>query len=158
MDDISVYLADHTTANIQDVANMFAGRAELIKECNETTKDETVYGNGCNYTDLCDDADAIGISRIMENKSLYTHLLSDSMEEYYDNLSPVKRYSQYQYDSLSFDSLEDLYRDLYIKTYIGTASILDPFKNGASVDVEIAACKAFANYIWTKIDTIENVN
>ena len=80
MDDISVYLADHTTANIQDVANMFVGRAELIKECNETTKDETVYDNGCNYTDLCNDADAVGISRIMENKSLYTYLLSDSME------------------------------------------------------------------------------
>ncbi len=143
MSGISAYLATYPSEDVQTVANMFIG------SCTDNLGSN--YSIGCNYTDLCDDADAIGLSRIMEGKSIYTHLLSDSMEEYYNNLSTTKRYSQYQYDSLSFDSLEDLYRDLYTKTYVGAASILDIFKEGASVDVQIAACKAFANYIWTKI-------
>ena len=115
--------------------------------CNEDLRNEIRIANVKQW----EVADAIGISRIMGNKSLYTHLLSDSMEEYYDNLSPVKRYSQYQYDLLSFNTLDSLYSSLCDQVYVGIISPLDILKKYASIDVEKAACKAFANYIWTKI-------
>ena len=80
------------------------------------------------------------------------------MEEYYDSLSTVKRYSQYQYDNLDFSSLNALYEDLCSKLFVSSASLLDRLKGEASEEIERAACKAFANYIWTKIDTIESAN
>ena len=137
---------------------MFIGRAEAIIELDKVTNKEHTYSNGCNYTDLCDDADAIGLSRIMNSKSVYTHILSDSMEEYYDSLSTVKRYSQYQYDNLSFSSLNNLYEDLCSKLFVTSASVLDILKGEATEEIERAACRAFANYIWYKINAIESVN
>lgn len=139
MNNIQLYMNDNETEDVQDAANMIIGAsAENI-------------ASGCNYTDLCDDADAIGISRIIESKSIYTHLLSDSMCEYYSTLSTVKRYSQYQFDDLSFNSLNSLYTNLYEKLYVGIVSPLDVFKKGASLDIQEAACWAFANYLWSKI-------
>ena len=143
MSGISAYLDKNSFEDVQTVANMFIG------SCEENLGDD--YSIGCNYTDLCDDADAIGISRLMGEESTYAHLLSDSMNDYYNNLSIVKRYSQYKYDYLSLNSLDSLYTTLCVQTDVGVASPLDIFKGGASEIVQRAACKAFANYIWTKI-------
>jgi len=138
MANIHFYMNTHATEDVQDVANMIIGASPDI------------IASGCNYIDLCDDADAIGISRIIEGKSVYTHLLSDSMCEYYCTLSTVKRYSQYKYDIIDVESLESIYTALYILMDVYVSSPLGLLKGGATQEEQIAACKAFAHYLWAK--------
>lgn len=106
----------------------------------------------CNFTDICDDADAIGISRILARKQEDTHTLSKTLKEYYNNLTTKQRYSQYQYDGLDFSSLENLNSSIWNKMdgKLEWIYLFNNLKGESTIEEQKAACKAFANYIWRK--------
>lgn len=114
-------------------------------------------GLQCNFTDLCDDADAIGIADMLKRKSQDVHTLSQTLREYYGSLTTKKRFSQYAKDGLDFSSFEKLNESVWNKmndifAFVDSQT-LKRFKGlkGESTEVEQkAACRSFANYIWKK--------
>lgn len=148
MEDIHIYKKFYPNFSIQQVANLFIGSRK--ENFPKDIKDSITVQ--CNYTDFCDDNDAIALSRIIKSKSATAHVLTDAMQEYYSNLSAAKRYSQVAYDGLDFSSLSNL--EVSVRSYMIDAdgiSALDLLKGGASIDEQIAACKAFSNYLYSKI-------
>ena len=105
----------------------------------------------CNYIDLCDDADAIAISRAVKSSEASLRTLSSAMTEYYSDLSTAKRYSQYKYDGLDFSSSTLLYLSVYQKVCADNATALEILKGGATAEEQIAACKAFSEYLFRKV-------
>ncbi len=68
-------------------------------------------GNECHFIDLCDDADAIGISRILKTDNGVNNL-SDAMRTYYSSVTKSKRYLQYARDGLDFTDINSLTRTI----------------------------------------------
>lgn len=99
----------------------------------------------CNYTDLCDDADCIAISRLIDESENETHILSQSMLNYYSNLTTRERYSQYGKDGLDFSRMYNTARVRYFDLALW---YLD---GGASMEERNAGCLAFANYILWRL-------
>lgn len=76
----------------------------------------SLFLESCSYiTDLCDDADAIGITRLLRTKRPSTHILSETMIKYYSNLTKKERYMQYQNDGLDYSDLNTLSNSIYKK-------------------------------------------
>lgn len=121
---------------------------ELISKSNELIGSENCR---CNYTDLCDDADAIALSRKIEVDKKNPHILSEAMKSYYSTLTTKKRYSQYAYDGLNFSSLENLGKSICLKMFGAEGvllfllwGILTPLKE------RVMACVSLACYLWYK--------
>ncbi|WP_282925790.1 glycoside hydrolase domain-containing protein [Helcococcus kunzii] len=112
----------------------------------------------CNYTDLCDDADAIGISGMIRKRGNGTHVLSESMELYHKDLTQSIRFSQYGKDSIDittpgliYDSIKRRFSGVLEKTALG---LLKMFFEDATEDDKNLAYKAFSEYIYRKINDI----
>ena len=135
MADIHVHMEDKPTSNLQIEANELIGSTKI----------------SCNYIDLCDDADAIAISRAVKSSEASLRTLSSAMTEYYSDLSTVKRYSQYKYDGLDFSSSTLLYLSVYQKVCADNATALEILKGEATAEEQIAACKAFSEYLFRKV-------
>lgn len=121
---------------------------ELISKSNELIGSENCR---CNYTDLCDDADAIALSRKIEANKKNPHILSEAMKSYYPTLTTKKRYLQYEHDGLDFSSLENLGKSILLKMFGVEGAglfllwgILTPIKE------RVAACVSLACYLWYK--------
>lgn len=105
----------------------------------------------CNYTDLCDDADAIALSRALENNSSSTYALSNAMENYYSELTTQKRYLQYSYDGLDFSSLQELAYSVGAKMLGASSQLLVVFWELSTSIEKAHSCVSFACYLWNKI-------
>lgn len=109
----------------------------------------------CNFTDLCDDADAIGISELIKNKKFNKNILTDSLKEYYNNLNISKRYNQYSRDGLDLRTPELIYKSVKEKFSGFMEKIMfDVFNTlvgDASDEDKDLAYKAFGDYIYRKL-------
>ncbi|MBF0714970.1 LysM peptidoglycan-binding domain-containing protein [Gemelliphila palaticanis] len=155
MADVHNYKEKLPNVDVQLIANAVIGGHK--ENPSNLIRNNINLGLRCNFTDICDDADAIGISRILSRKQEDTYTLSKTLKEYYNNLTTKQRYSQYQYDGLDFSSLENLNSSIWNKMN-NIASSLDEatikkfkdFKGDSNELEQKAASKAFANYIWRK--------
>lgn len=111
-------------------------------------------GNKCHFVDLCDDADAIGVSRILKTDKGVNNL-SDAMRAYYSGITKSKRYMQYKYDGLDFTDINSLTRT--IKAVMNSVLTKIPFlglntlKGGATEQEQDACCYALAYYLMRQI-------
>lgn len=112
-------------------------------------------GNECNFTDFCDDADAIGISRIMSRGTSVTSNLSKALNEYYTNLTQVSRYSQYKHDGLDFTNIEKLtetVKSTMNHSFTNAPKFgLNKLKGNSTKEEQDACCSAFAYYLMRKL-------
>lgn len=149
MKDIHEYKKYYPDLSIQKVADLFIGshKENFPKDIRDKIDIH------CNYTDFCDDNDAIALSKIIKSKAATVHVLTDAMQEYYSNLSAAKRYSQVAYDGLDFSSLENLYNSVVEKMMypIGEVTPLKLLKGGATTEEQYAACRSFSNYLHQKV-------
>lgn len=130
-------MTDNPTIALQVKANSVIGSTE----------------GGCNYTDLCDDGDSIGISQLIKSRAASPHVLSEAMQDYYSNISTIKRYLQYEVDGLDFSSEYNMYTAVTGKM-CGILESVGPFaalKGDATPEEEDAACRAFASYLYSRM-------
>lgn len=106
-------------------------------------------GTPFNYCDICSDADAIKISRMLENSSSL-HPLSDTLNHYFLNEAEL-RISYYLLDldnvSLDLGNLKDVIKNKM--SNVAENTILKPFLGGIFLSKELqdACYTAFAQYI-----------
>lgn len=131
VNDLHQAMAEDQTADLQ------AKASEIIGSDNSS----------CNYADLCDDADCIALSEMLDGKEDQTHILSQSMSDYYTNVTTKERYLQYAKAGLD---LNDMYNSVWAKYNNFGTDILD---GDATTAEKIAGCNAFANYILWKLTT-----
>ena len=152
MADVHNYASQKRRANLQKISDAIIGAHPSVKATYIKNLDGDIR---CNYTDLCDDADAIGIARLLHIKLPRTHLLSDMMKEYYTNLTRKERYMNYQRDGLDFSSKEKLYDSVYRKMNgfaenieIPKVSLFKNLKGESTTEEQQKACQSFARYLW----------
>ncbi|MBL7576461.1 Peptidoglycan-binding (PGRP) domain of peptidoglycan hydrolases-containing protein [Peptoniphilus asaccharolyticus DSM 20463] len=149
---LNVYMSKYPNLDVKKSA------VSLIGAYTETASDYFIsnkvdikkLGNECHFIDLCDDADAIGISRLV-NKDNGINNLSTAMSIYYTNITKNSRYSQYKYDGLDFSNINSLEKS--IKNVMD--SILTKFpkfglnslKGNSTEEEQNACCYAFAYYL-----------
>lgn len=141
---------------------------QVKKRRNESlTLDELAYevvcsgvkgGNGeysaFNYADTCSDADAIKIAELIDNSTNNINPVSDAIEEYYSKYS-ANRYEYYVKDIFPTRVARyDIYAAIYYKMtqiYLDGINVILLKGDSAPDDVVRSCCKAFANYIMTKL-------
>lgn len=100
---------------------------------------------------MCDDADAIGITRLLRTKRASRHILSETMIKYYSNLTRKERYMQYQNDGLDYSDLNTLSNSIYKKMTGGFERFpggLLRLAGGANEAEQWQTCLSFANYLF----------
>ena len=146
MADVHNYMSKHSHLSLKKVSDAVIGAHESAP----STYIKLDNGVNCNYTDLCDDADAIGITRLLRTKRPSTHILSETMIKYYSNLTKKERYMQYQNDGLDYSDLNTLSNSIYKKMTGAFESISFAVLNltgGANEAEQWQACLSFANYL-----------
>ena len=99
---------------------------------------------------MCDDADAIGITRLLRTKRPSTHILSETMIKYYSNLTKKERYMQYQNDGLDYSDLNTLSNSIFKKMTGKSEHIphgLLYLAGEANEAEQWQTCLSFANYL-----------
>lgn len=111
-------------------------------------------GNECHFIDLCDDADAIGIYKLIK-KDNGVNNLSTAMKNYYSNITKYKRYSQYKYDNLDFSNITSMEKTIKSTMENIITNIprygLDTLKGDSTKEEQDACCYAFAYYLLRNI-------
>ena len=100
---------------------------------------------------MCDDAKAIGITRLLRTKRPSTHILSETMIKYYSNLTKKERYMQYQNDGLDYSDLNTLSNSIYKKmtgVFESISFAALSLTGGANEAEQWQACLSFANYLF----------
>ena len=146
MADVHNYMSKHSHLSLKKVSDAVIGAHESAP----STYIKLDNGVNCNYTDLCDDADAIGITRLLRTKRPSTHILSETMIKYYSNLTKKERYMQYQNDGLDYSDLNTLSNSIYKKMTGAFERISFGLLNltgGANEAEQWQACLSFANYL-----------
>ncbi|WP_100066032.1 glycoside hydrolase domain-containing protein [Miniphocaeibacter massiliensis] len=154
MSDVHNYMKKYPNLDLQRVANSLIGaHPSKLSPYFEKNGANFELKIRCNYTDLCDDGDAIALSKLLDGKNS-AHTLSSVMREYYNTVSESKRYSQYKYDGLDFSNINKLDEDILVKM---TGFLEGIYKFGllelagdSTEEEQIAACNAFANYLYIK--------
>lgn len=159
MDDLHKYMIEYPLLNRQKTANAIIGGdgevlADYLKE--NGVKSDSVWLH-CNFTDICDDADAIRLGnalRAVETQEIRT--LSDLLTAYYENLTPQYRYTAFMEDGLDYSSADTLENSIWEKMKDGSenyglgSAFLDLFARD-STDEERQACgSALAHYLLIK--------
>ncbi|MDU5458035.1 MAG: hypothetical protein E6083_11985, partial [Cutibacterium avidum] len=116
--------------------------------------DTNALGVSCNFTDICDDADAIALVPTIQGRGNNgIRSLSDSMEQYYLSIVTANRYSVYEHDGLDYSSVDSLYDT----TWSRMNGVLEGFYGGllelagnSSQEERQACVRAFANYLFTR--------
>lgn len=109
----------------------------------------------CNFTDICDDADAILLSRILkDNPPTDLHALSDAMNSYYSEIIVQNRYTAYEADGLEYTSLESLASSIW-NTMNGVAEKIWKFgllnlAGDSTFEERQACCRALAGYLLNR--------
>ena len=130
IEDLHIAMEENPALNLQQKANALIGS----DNCR------------CNYTDLCDDADCIAIAELIDGSENETHILSQSMLNYYNNVTTRRRYSQYEKD----DGIDftDMYNSVWTKYLNPGMGALD---GEATFDEKKAGCRALSNYILWRL-------
>lgn len=109
----------------------------------------------CNFTDICDDADAILLSAMLkDNPPNDLHDLSGTMNSHYGEIIVQNRYTAYEADSLDYSSPEALSSSIWNKMNGFTENIwkygLLELAGDSSDEERVACCKALAGYLLTR--------
>lgn len=127
--DLHKAMEENPSLNLQQKANSLIGSDDC----------------SCNYTDLCDDADCIAIARLIDGSENETHILSQSMLNYYSDVTAKERYLQYEKDGIDFSNMYGSISTRY--NNIG----MDILDGEATLDEKKAGCKALSDYILWRL-------
>lgn len=158
MNDLHNYLGRHPSLDRIRTAHALIGSDEFTPAAylTENGVDVAEFGVHCNYTDLCDDADAIYLGIQLDGiRDENVHTLSDMMSAYYAGLSAQNRYTAYTKDGLDFSSSANLQQSIEDKmsNWMKTFAVGKLLKNlaGTSTDEEQkACCQALAHYLLAR--------
>ena len=109
----------------------------------------------CNFTDMCDDADAILLrDMLLENPPADLHALSDAMIYYYGEIIDQNRYSAYEADGLDYSSQTALAASIWnamnsFSTHIWGAGLLE-LAGDSTEEERQACCNALAGYLLAR--------
>jgi len=124
--------------------------------------DNDLFGTGehssCNYTDICSDADAIGIAKILKdnqvNKSTraeVAHFLSDTLKQYYTG-AVEHRFSNYLNDLGALTTLDDLHTTISnLMLNPELLSVMSLLGNTSNAEIGKAVFLSWAKYLWTEL-------
>lgn len=156
MNDLHRYMQAHPHLNRTRAANALIGAdpdypATYFINAGINTN---ALGVSCNFTDTCDDADAIALVPTIQGRGNNgIRSLSDSMEQYYLSIVTANRYSVYEHDGLDYSSVDSLYDT----TWSRMNGVLEGFYGGllelagnSSQEERQACVRAFANYLFTR--------
>ena len=161
---------DYFTGQILDIPVSFRygvpqGNSASAFSANETIEaqdDNDLFGTGehssCNYTDICSDADAIGIAKILKdnqvNKSTraeVAHFLSDTLKQYYTG-AVEHRFSNYLNDLGALTTLDDLHTTISnLMLNPELLSVMSLLGNTSNAEIGKAVFLSWAKYLWTEL-------
>lgn len=157
MDDLHKYLQKYPSLDRMKTAYALIGsdssaQSEYFKANHVSNK----LGIRCNFTDFCDDADAIYLGMNLRNASDENlHTLSDMMTTYYSSITAQKRYTAYAQDGLDFSSFKALENSIKAKMYgclekIIWFGLLAKLAGESTDEERDACCIAMAHYLLAK--------
>ena len=156
MNDLRRYMQAHPHLNRTRAANALIGADPDYPATYFINAgiDTNALGVSCNFTDICDDADAIALVPTIQGRGNNgIRSLSDSMEQYYLSIVTANRYSVYEHDGLDYSSVDSLYDT----TWSRMNGVLEGFYGGllelagnSSQEERQACVRAFANYLFTR--------
>lgn len=124
--------------------------------------DYDLFGTGihssCNYTDICSDADAIGIAKILQDNKMnkttraeVAHFLSDTLKQYYTG-AVEHRFSNYLNDLGALTTLDDLHTTISTLMFnLKPVSVMDLLGNTSNAEIGNAVFLSWAKYLWTEL-------
>ncbi|MDT3768181.1 DUF1906 domain-containing protein [Gleimia hominis] len=109
----------------------------------------------CNFTDICDDADAILLSKMLkDNPPKDLHALSDTINSYYSEIIVQNRYTAYEADGLDYTSQDSLASSIWGKiNSFGTdfpGVGLHRLAGDSTGEERVACCRALAGYLLAR--------
>ena len=167
MADLHVYLQKYPKLDVQATANALIGSdvSSPAPYFTSNAVDVKSLGSRCNYTDLCDDADAITIAKkLVPVIKKDMHALSRTMRAYYGSLTQRMRYTAYKEDGLDYSSIEALSQSIWAKTnelleplpkpmisleHLPLVGLMRLAKDSNHTERQ-AACRALAHYLLKK--------
>ncbi|WP_282925712.1 glycoside hydrolase domain-containing protein [Helcococcus kunzii] len=156
---IQQYSTKYPNINKEKLAHSLIGADISIKSVFFEENNIIYKDIECNFTDLCDDADAIGISSLISSRNKDKHVLSNCMKDYYMNLSEYKRFSEYGKDLEDMRTPGTIYRSIKNKFngIVETTALdyLRLFVRNATDEDRDLAYKALAEYIYRRINVEE---
>ncbi|MCT1795444.1 glycoside hydrolase domain-containing protein [Helcococcus kunzii] len=149
------YSLKYPTVDKEKLAYSLIG-ADLTSKSNFLIENNIEYELiECNFTDLCDDADAIGISSLISASPKDKNVLSKCMKSYYRHLSEYRRFSNYGKDledmrtpGTIFESIKKKFNGIF------ETVAFDYFKllvDKATEEDKDLAYKALSEYIYRRI-------
>ena len=156
MRDLHRYMQEHPNLDRQRVANTLIGADPNYPAAYfiDAGIDTSSLGVSCNFTDICDDADAIALTPMIQqlgNNDLRS--LSSAMEQYYRNIVTANRYSVYEHDGLDYSSVDALYDTTWNRmngVLEGLPGGLLQLAGNSSHEERKACVRAFANYLFNR--------
>ncbi|WP_167142013.1 glycoside hydrolase domain-containing protein [Canibacter zhoujuaniae] len=156
MRDVHRYIQAHPDLDRTRVANSLIGADPAYPATYfiNAGVDTNSLGVSCNFTDICDDADAIALSSMVKqlgNNGIRS--LSSAMEQYYGNIITSNRYSVYEYDGLDYSSVDALYNTTWNRmngVLEGLPYGLLDLAGNSSQEERQACVRAFANYLFNR--------
>lgn len=157
MADLHALMSNHPTMKLQRAADALIGS-------DTSSVDDYLIQHGvnknklnvrCNFTDMCDDADAILISDMFKkNPPSNLHALSDALTSYYSNVITQNRYSAYAADGLDYSSRNALAYSIWRKMngpdeYLPWLGLLH-LAGESSQEERVACCFALAGYLLVR--------
>lgn len=158
MDDLHKCVQNHLVLNRQLLANALIGADPNNLSTyllNNNVNNDEHFSIQCNYTDFCDDADAIRLASTLNAGDENIRTLSDAMAHYYNTLTPQIRYTAYMDDSLDYSTTQSLTDSIWKKMngameHALLVGLLRHFAGESTYDERIACCQAMAHYLLAK--------
>lgn len=156
MADLHNIMINHPSLDTHRVAYLIIGadRSSISSYLTDNgVPDDANFSLDCNYTDLCDDADAIAISQLLATSSNGgIHTLSDAMSSYYGSVTKQIRYTAYADDGLDYTSYATLYETAWDKMdgtweNLQKVGLLSHFAGASTDEEKQICCSAFAHYL-----------
>jgi len=157
MADLHSLMVNHPTLDRQLAANALIGSdpSEVDTYLTQNGVDAQKLQVNCNFTDMCDDADAILLrDMLLENPPADLHALSDAMIYYYGEIIDQNRYSAYEADGLDYSSQTALAASIWnamnsFSTHIWGAGLLE-LAGDSTEEERQACCNALAGYLLAR--------
>lgn len=157
MADLHILMQRHPSLERQHTANALIGSDPSVVDKYLTSHgvDAKKLQVRCNFTDMCDDADAILLSKILQdNPPNNLHALSDTMNSHYAQIIVQNRYTAFEADGLDYSSQKALAASIWntmngIGTGLWRVGLLE-LAGDSSDEERRACCNALAGYLLAR--------
>lgn len=156
MSDLHQYMQSNPDLNLSMTANALIGSdpeypAPYFLEHKINTSN---VGVRCNFTDICDDADAIILASLLKKRDKNgIRSVSETLDNYYADIEATSRYGAYSLDGLDYSSVETLKKSVWTKMngfLEGIPKGLLSLAGNSSSEEREACVKAFASYLFAR--------